>query len=123
MRRNITYYQSRDDADFVKLHGKRKAFHKGGNSSCRLHIRQHYVLYKEKCLQADVPVNHWCIPRSIWKEMEEAKEAEKRGRMTNKQSQQILAFQTVTGPREFTREGILHSITKLIATDDQVSYQ
>src|SRR5271155_3661964 len=111
---------ARDDEDFVKGHGKRKAFHKGGNSSCRLHIRQHYVLYKEKCEKAKVPINHWAIPREIWRVMEESKEAAKQG---TKGKQQQLAFKTVTGPREFTRAGVLHAVTKLIATNNQVSRQ
>ena len=121
MREYITYFLSRDDEAFVKAHGKRKAFHKGGNSSCRLHIHQHYDLYKEKCLKADIPENHWCLPRSIWKEKEQEKEAIKTGKMTEKQAQQILDFKAVTGPREFTREGVLHAVAKLIATNDQVS--
>ncbi|KAH9007734.1 hypothetical protein EDB84DRAFT_1591299 [Lactarius hengduanensis] len=78
----------KDDENFVRSHGKRKAFHKGGNSSCRLHIRQHYKTYKERCENADVPINHRAIPRNIWKAMEEEKEAKKRGRLTKKQQQQ-----------------------------------
>ena len=100
--RDMTYFQSRDDTNFIRAHGKRKAFHKGSNLSCRLHIHQHYDLYKEKCLNADIPVNHWSIPRPIWKEMEEEKDVKKRGRLTKKQAQQILAFEGVTGPHEFT---------------------
>jgi hypothetical protein len=51
----------RVDERFVRLYGKRKAFHKGGNSYCRLHIRQHYNLYKEKCENRNIPINHWAI--------------------------------------------------------------
>jgi hypothetical protein len=97
----------------------RKAFHKGGNSSCRLHIRQHYDIYLEKCTKANIPVHHWAIPRDIWREMEEEKEAAQNGRLTQ---QQQLSFPAVTGPREFTRAGVLHAVTKLIATNSQVSY-
>jgi len=61
---------SRADEQFVKLHGKRKAFHKGGNSSCHMHIRQHFDLYKEKCTKEDIPINHWVIPRDIWNVMD-----------------------------------------------------
>ena len=68
-------------------------------------------------------MSHWAIPRNIWNVMEEEKEAEKQGRPTKKQQQQTLAFEKVTGPREFTRAGILHSVTKLIATNNQVSHQ
>jgi len=62
-------------------------------------------------------MNHWAIPRPIWKAMEESK-AEKAGQLT---TQQQLQFQSVTGPREFTRAAVLHAVTKLIATNDQVS--
>jgi hypothetical protein len=99
----------------------RKAFLRGSNSSCRQHLRQHYELYKEKCEAAGIPVNHWAIPREIWKAMEAEKEEEKRGRTTKKKEQQTLDFKSVTGPREFTRAGVLNAVTKLIATNNQVS--
>ena len=67
-------------------------------------------------------MNHWAIPRDIWKEMEEDKEAKEQGRLTKKQQQQQLDFKTVTGPCEFTREAVLHAVTKLIATNNQVSH-
>jgi hypothetical protein len=111
----------RADESFIKSQGKRKAFHKGGNSSCRAHIRQHYQLYNQKCEEINVPVHHWAIPRDIWRVMEEEKDAEKRGHLTEKQKQQKLRFETVTGPCEFTRAGVLHAITKLIATNNEVS--
>ncbi|KIJ93263.1 hypothetical protein K443DRAFT_112306 [Laccaria amethystina LaAM-08-1] len=97
----------------------RKAFHKGGNSSCRFHIRQHYKVYNEKCKSADIPVNHWAIPRPIWRVMEEEKDVATRGRMTKKQGQQLLDFKTAVGPREFTRSGILQAVATLIATNNQ----
>jgi len=55
--------------------------------------------------------------------MEAAKEAEKRGRSTKKETQQKLDFKTMTGPREFTRTGVLHAVAMLIATNNQVSCQ
>lgn len=109
------------DERFLKLHGKRKAFHRGSNSSCRLHLRQHYNLYKEKCEADNIPINHWAIPREIWRVMEAEKDDEKRGRSTKKKEQQTLDFKGVTGPREFTRAGVLSAATKLIATNNQVS--
>jgi len=121
--RDNTYSMlARSDESFIKAHRKRKAFHKGENSSCRTHIRQHYELYLQKCEKANVLMHHWAIPHDIWRVMEEEKEAEKRGRLTKKQQQQQLSFQTVTGPCEFTRAGVLHAVTKLIATNHQVSY-
>jgi hypothetical protein len=73
---------------FVKSNGKQKAFHKGGNSSCCFHVRQHYEEYKERCEKKNIPINHWAIPRPLWKAMEDAKEEEKRGRTMKKQKQQ-----------------------------------
>jgi len=67
-------------------------------------------------------MNHWAIPRDIWKAMEEEKEVKEQGRLTKKQQQQLLDFKTVTGPRKFTREAVLHAVTKLIATNNQVSH-
>ena len=36
--------------------------------------------------------------------------------------QSKLGFEHMTGPREFTREGVLDAVAKLVATDDQVRY-
>ncbi|KIM37620.1 hypothetical protein M413DRAFT_77022, partial [Hebeloma cylindrosporum] len=64
-------------------------------------------------------LNHWAIPRHIWKVMEEEKAIEERGRTTKKKGQQLLDFKTVVGPREFTRAGILESVAKLIVMNNQ----
>jgi hypothetical protein len=53
--------------------------------------------------------------------MEAAKEEKKRGKMMKKKAQQTLDFTSVTGPREFTRTGVLNAVTRLIATNNQVS--
>ena len=113
----------RVDEKFIKTHGKRKAFFKGGNSTCRLHICQHYELYEKKCKKENIPVHHWAIPQAIWKEKEEEKQAVAEGRLTKKQKQLKLDFPAMTGPLEFTREGILHAVTVLIATNYQVRFQ
>jgi hypothetical protein len=52
--------------------------------------------------------------------MEEEKEFKRRGRMTKKQAQQQLKFESVVGPHEFTRSGTLQAVAKLIATNNQV---
>ena len=109
-------WQFRLDERIIKLHGKQRTFHKGGNSSCRLHLRQHYKLYKEKCEEADIPLNHWAIPRDIWRGMEEK-------RLGKTKAQQVLAFEMVTGPREFTRPNVLEAVAKLIASNNQVRGQ
>ena len=67
-------------------------------------------------------MNHWAIPRDIWKVMEEEKIAEKQGRRMKKQQQQLLGFETITGPQEFTQGAVLNAVTKLIATKNQVSH-
>ena len=110
------------DEDFVKQYGKRKACHKGRNSSCRLHLYQHYEEYKEKCERANVPINHWAIPREIWKVLQAEKDLEKQGKQTKKKIQQTLDFEAVTGPREFTRENVLNAVAKLIASNNQVCF-
>ena len=46
-------------------------------------------------------MNHWAIPRLIWKAMEEEKEEQERGRSTKKQTQQKLDFKMMTGSCEF----------------------
>ncbi|GLB39419.1 hypothetical protein LshimejAT787_0605810 [Lyophyllum shimeji] len=97
----------------AKAKGLRAAFLTGANSSCRQHIRQHYELYKAKCKEADIPVNHWAIPRDIWREMQAEKEAKA------KLVQKKIEFGVVSGPKEFTRDGILQSVTKFITVDDQ----
>ncbi|KAF8804508.1 hypothetical protein BYT27DRAFT_7020127, partial [Phlegmacium glaucopus] len=75
----ITYCVAGRDEQFMRLNGKQKVLHKGGNSSCRFHIHQHYNAYKKKCNDTSIPVNHWAIPWPIWNAMEEAKEEAKRG--------------------------------------------
>ncbi|KAH9973657.1 hypothetical protein BGW80DRAFT_1123557, partial [Lactifluus volemus] len=56
---------------FIEKEGKRKAFHTGGNSSCCVHIHQHYTLYQEQCKEANIPEQHWAIPCPIWNGMED----------------------------------------------------
>ena len=100
------------------MNGMRKAFHKGGNSSNRFHIRQHYEIYKERCEKKKIPLNHWAIPPNIVK----ATKAAEMAAQGVEQGQQQLTFKPKIGPREFTRAGTLHAVAKLIATNNQVSY-
>ena len=101
------------------MSGMRKAFHKGGNSSNRFHIRQHYEIYKERCEKDKIPLNHWAIPPNIVKAK---KAAEMAAQGVTAQGQQQLTFKPIIGPREFTRAGTLHAVANLIATNNQVSY-
>jgi hypothetical protein len=101
------------DEDFVKKKGVRKAFHVGGNSSCRQHIRAHYDIYKTRCEEKRVQMNDWAIPRLIWKEMN------KTGKSAKSQSTLDGKIERIAIPSAFTREGIVEAIAKHIVCDDQ----
>jgi hypothetical protein len=108
---------NREDKDFIKKEGLRKAFLKGGNSSCRQHARKHWEIYKKRCDDAKIQVDHWAIPRDIWNEMESLKNKKSKGKP---QATLDHVFEKMTGPREFTRDGILHTVAQFVACDDQV---
>jgi len=104
----------RADGELVKKHRKRKAFHTGGNSSCRAHIRKHYELYKQQCKDGDILENHHALPRPLWKELQEAKKNPK----VMQQGKLDGVIKTIKSPLEFTREGVLHAVAKFVACDD-----
>lgn len=108
----------RNNEEFVKKQGKRKAFFTGGNSSCRQHIRQHYAIYQERCKEADIPEHHWAIPRPVWRKMEEEKRG-KKGPVANQGTLDGMLVETLNSP-VFTRENVLHKVTQFVAVDDQV---
>lgn len=58
------------------------------------------------------------MPRGTWLEMEEKKNNPK-GKIQTKLDGVV---ENVKGPREFTREGVLHAVTQFITCDDQVSF-
>ncbi|KIK05364.1 hypothetical protein K443DRAFT_3861 [Laccaria amethystina LaAM-08-1] len=105
----------KNDVEFVKRHGKRKAFHTGSNSSCRQHIRQHYKVYRKRCKEANLPEHHWAIPRIIWKQMEE----ERTGKDVARQGTLDGFVGKEVGPVVYTHENTLHMVTQFIAVDDQ----
>ena len=111
---------NREDKDFVAREGKQKAFLKGSNSSCRQHARKHWGIYKKKCEDAEIPVHHWAIPRQVWNEMESKKGNNKKKNEGEAQATLDHVFQKMSGPREFTRDGILHTVAQFVACDDQV---
>jgi len=98
---------------------KKTAFFVGGNSTCRVHIRSHYLLYQQCCKEQEIPENHYTIPQAIWKEMEE----EKRGSKGKKQAKIDWAFEKENGKRAFTCEGVLNAVAQLVACDDQVKWE
>jgi hypothetical protein len=118
----VTSYRifDRNDEEFVKKHGKRKAFHTGGNSSCRLHIRQHYGVYQQRCKERNIPEHHWAMPRAIWKRMQDEKRGVKEARQGTL-DELIKKKAKEPAPQVFTRENLLHSVTQFIAVDDQVN--
>jgi hypothetical protein len=65
-------------------------------------------------------INHWTILWKIWQAMEEEKELAEQGWKTKKQAQQLLTFESVVGPCEFTQGRTLHAMAKLISTNNQV---
>jgi hypothetical protein len=105
----------RDDVEFIKKEGKRKAFHTGGNSSCRAHIRQHYILYQERCKEANIPEQHWAIPRPIWNGMEA-----QRCKKVPRQGTLDSSVAKLVGSQVFTRENLLHMVTQFVTVNDQV---
>ena len=92
----------------------KKAFYTGGNSTCRVHIRRHYELYKTRCEEQNIPKNHHAIPRTLWNQMQELKANPK----TKVQSKldRILEKKKQT----FSREGALHAVSQFVACNDQV---
>ena len=83
--------------------GLRTVFHVGRNLSCRQHLCQHWLLYKKTCEDKNIPINHWAIPRDLWRELEAAKVAEKEDIVSRNKGEQLkLGFEKVIGPQEFT---------------------
>ena len=102
------------DERTVKVKDLRKTFFTGSNSSCCQHIRQHYELYKQKCNDEHIPMNHRAVPPQVLKEMETLKKAKK------KQST-LEGVTVILHPTQFTRDGSLDAVVKFIACDNQVS--
>ena len=98
----------------MKSKGLRKVFYCGSNTSCHQHIRQHYAIYQQRCKEQGLNENYRAVPPQILKEREEANKPKKQ---TNLDGIVIKEKR----PVDFTREGILEAVAKLIACDDQVS--
>ncbi|KAG6906426.1 hypothetical protein DXG01_014018 [Tephrocybe rancida] len=87
-----------------------KCFLQGANTTCRGHImRFHFEEYEQRCNAAipNILMNHACVPPAVQKEHEEGDKQKK------------LAFNVVKGPAEFTRLGVLESVAKHTAVDNQ----
>jgi hypothetical protein len=94
--------------------GLRKAFFCGSNTSCRQHIRQHYTIYQQRCLEQSIAENYRAIPTHILKEREAAKKPTKQTKLDG-----IILKEA--RPADFSKERILEAVAKLIACDDQVN--
>ena len=113
----VTGHSYREDPKVQKA-GTRKAFHLGSNSSCRQHIRQHYEIYKARCEGQNIPIQSQAIPRPIWKALQAEKESKGKKQTILDDS---FAKMPAAQRKEFTREGIVDAVTRLIVLDDQVS--
>ena len=106
----------RIDPDIVnlKLKGLCKAFFCGSNTTCHQHLCQHYAIYQQQCKEQGLTGNYQAVPPQILKEREAMKSPKK----------QMMLDGIVTKekhPAEFSQDGILEAVAKLIACDDQVS--
>ena len=94
--------------------GEKKAFFTRGNSTCRVHIHQHYEIYKERCKEGNIPENHHALPRQLYQQMKIDKKA------TGAQ----LTLDGVLEKREeekiYTRDGATHAVAQFVACNDQV---
>lgn len=95
----------------------RKAFHVGGNSSCRHHIRQHYEIYRARCQSANIKMSDRAIPLAILKARKE-KEEGKAGKQTKLDDN--FTKMPSAHLKEFTREGVVDAVARFIVLDDQV---
>jgi hypothetical protein len=88
-----------------------KAFFRGGNSTCRQHIRCHYTLYSKLCAEAGIEENHWAIPPKILKGK---KAAESAGQQT------LDKHVVVTKETRFSREEVMLRTAQFIVVGNHV---
>ena len=74
------------------------------------HICSHFDVYKERCEEKGIPMNHHAIPQGL------VKKQAKRG------TQQTLedAFQKVA-VKEFLRDEVLKAVTEFVVCNNQVN--
>ena len=92
--------------EFVAKHGKRRAFHVGSNSLCWQHLRGHFDIYKERCKEKGIRMNHHVIPRELVK-----KHAKSGAQQTLEDAFQKAAV------KEFSRDEVLKAVTKFVICD------
>ena len=101
---------------FITKHGKRKAFLTGFNSTCQYHAQTHFDLYMAKCSQLGIPLHHHAIPCLVWKKLL----AEKGRKQVKTQLTLDKSLAKTMVPKDFTWDGILHTVAQFIICDDQV---
>ena len=62
---NLTSLYSRKDPGLNRTKSLEKAFLKGSNTTCQMHIWQHYVYYSRCCKEAGIEEAEHCIPPEI----------------------------------------------------------
>ena len=90
-----------------------KAFLKGSNMTCRMHIWQHYAYYSRHCKEAGIEEAEHCIPPEILRARDS-----KSKKLT--QTKLKMLGDRESAPRQLLREGTLCTITKFVACNDQV---
>lgn len=110
----------RDDNKVVQRKGMRKCFIKGGTSSCRVHIRTHYVEYSKRCKEAGVPEHPWAVPPKILREREAEAQKDGTGDTGTLKSKGFVVVPT-KGPEQFSKQSVLEHTSKFIVCTDQVS--
>lgn len=99
------------------IKNERTVFFTGGNSSCWVHIRQHYDIYKERCKAGNIPENHHAIPQHLYQQNESRQEGQK-----GLSSQRLMASLTNQHTWRYTRvmmrcmrlHSLLHAMTRCV---------
>ena len=103
----------RKDPELNHMKSLEKAFLKGSNATCWMHIQQHYEYYHSHCKEAGIEEAEHCIPPEILCACDSKSKV-----LTQTKLKMVGAGELA--PRQFLREGTLCTITKFIACDDQV---
>lgn len=115
---NMNTYH-REDTAVKKKKGPLAGWYKGGNSTCRRHIAsKHYVEYSKRCKDLSVEESREAVPKKVWEDRVRAKAVA----AGEKGAQKTLdsTVKKIETPSEFSKRGILESVTIHVVCDDQV---
>ena len=79
---------------------------------CQNHIHQHYKYYSKCCKEEGIEEKEHCIPPEILK----ACKSKSKGLVQSK----LNITGAESGPKQFSREGTLHTVTQFVSCDNQV---